>query len=246
MNLYDYSVELDLRLKSMQVEDSNIDLVAKADNLVDAVDAASSCFASIELFMSRMSSTSSPSVDVKSATAAVRAFRAGVSRHGPKAFQQQPAAKLVDAAKDQRKRSMGWAAAVWTSLIDEYQPLLDSAQPGRLIGDSVNRRTAERVATKIGMLRRQNPVTDEAKIVKDLCGGDVQASWRGHLSVLADELGRALDLLKEERDALTPEVQSVLRIASSADGFSLELLTADVLEKLLVSGVAGDLVVRRR
>lgn len=246
MNLYDHAGELDSKLKAMQFEDSNLALVAKADNFIDVIDQASFSLASVVSFKARTSITNSPPVDVKEVSAAVKAFRAGLSTHGPKAFQQQPAAKLIEVAKGHNVVSTRWATTQWKSLFDKYSPLIDDAKPGRLSGSSGHRRTAERLATKITMLQRQNPIVDESKVVTDLCDGDANASWRDRLGALADELGRALKVLEEERDALTPEVQNALKSASSEEGLSLEDLNADVLEKLHVAGVAGDLVVRRR
>ncbi|UPK63611.1 hypothetical protein MYP14_23425 [Rhodococcus pyridinivorans] len=246
MKLYDHSVELDLKLKAMQFEDSKIELVAKADNFVDILNEASACLASVVRLKARISTTSSPPVDGKSVSAAIRAFRAGLSTHGQKAFQQQPAAKLIEVAKDLRVRCNRWAATQWKSLIEEYVPLLDAAQSGQLSGSSVHRRRAERLATRIVMLQRQNPITDENKVVAELCGGDVDASWADELRALADQLRHELILLKKEHDALTPEVQTALRSASSEEGLSLEDLTADLLGMLHAAGVAGDLVVRRR
>lgn len=246
MNLYDNAVELDLKLKATQSADSNLELVAKAEDFVDAIDEASGCLASVVTFKSRNSITNSPPIDEKAVTAAVRAFRAGLSAHGPKAFQQQPAAKLIEVAKVHRAGSTRWVATQWKARFEPFQQLLEEAKPGRLTGSSAHRRSVERLERKMSLLQRQSPIADMDKIIEELCDGDVNASWRDHLDGLAEELRRALELLKEERDALTPEVQSALASASSDEGLSLEDLTADVLEKLHAAGVAGDLVVRRR
>ena len=75
-------------------------------------------------FRARLSITELPPIDVKATSSAISAFRAGYSRYGSKAFQQQPAAKLVDVAKDQTARSTRWATARWQGLFDVYQSLM--------------------------------------------------------------------------------------------------------------------------
>lgn len=96
------------------------------------------------------------------------------------------------------------------------------------------------------MLERQDPLVDLRKIEADLLQGDTVVGWRDRLRELAGELGDELDALQRERDALTPEVKQVLQSASSGDGFGLENLTPDILQKLTSAGVATELVVRRR
>lgn len=246
MNLYDRSVDVDLRLQSMRQQDSSLDLVAKADHMVEVLDEVSTTLDSLQIFRSVASITTSPSMDRKPVTAAIRAFRAGVSRHGPKAFQQQPAAKLIDAAKEYRSRCVRWSTSQWKSLFVDVRPMLEASEPGKLGGDSIHRRNAERLARRIGMLERQDPLVDLRKIEADLLQGDTVVGWRDRLRELAGELGDELDALQRERDALTPEVKQVLQSASSGDGFGLENLTPDILQKLTSAGVATELVVRRR
>lgn len=246
MSLYDQSVDLQLKLEATQAADSSLDLVAKADHFVDAIDGVSDYLTGVAKFRSRLSITDVPPIDAKATSAAVNAFRAGLSRYGPTAFQQQPAAKLVEVAKEQRARSMRWAAARWRGIFEVYQSLLEDAKPDRLLGGSMHRFTAEGRAAKMSMLQRQDPIADELKVIAALCEGDASASWLERLKQLADELTRALQAVKDERAALTPEVQEALESASSEDGLSLADVTPSLLEALQAAGVDDDLVVRRR
>lgn len=246
MSLYDQSVDLQLKLEATQSADSGLDLVTKANHFVDAIDGVSDYLTGVAKFKLRLSITDSPPIDVKATTAAISGFRAGLSRYGPKAFQQQPAAKLIEVAKDQRGRAVRWAGARWRGVFEVYQSLLEEAQPGRLLGTSTHRFSAERRATKLSMLQRQDPIADELKVITELCEGDASALWLERLKELGDELTRALQALKDERAALTPEVQKALETASSEDGLSMADVTPSLLEGLRAAGVDDDLVVRRR
>jgi hypothetical protein len=246
MRLYDQCVELQLKLEASQSADSSLELIAAANRFVEAIDGASDYLTGVAKFRSRLSITDLPPIDAKANSAAVSAFRAGLSRYGPRAFQQQPAAKLVEVAKEQRARSMRWATARWRGTFDAYQSLLEEAQSGQLLSGSKHRYTAEGRATKMSMLQRQDPVADELKVITELCEGDASTSWLERLKKLGDELTRALQAVKDERAALTPEVQKALESASSEDGLSLADVTPSLLAGLHAAGVDDDLVVRRR
>lgn len=246
MTLFDQAVDLQLRLEANQTAESTHDLVEKADNLANVLEGVITYLDGVLAFRERLSLDDKPAVDVKASSTAVRQFRAGLSTHGAKAFQQQPAAKLVDVAKDQRTRASRWVSARWKAQFDPSIALIDAVEAGLLVGGSPYRRTAERVARKMTMLMRQNPVSDESKVVAELCGGDPDLLWPDQIVSLADELSQAFEAMRRERDALTPAVQSALDEASSLDGFPLEDLTSDLLEQIRAAGMAGDMVVRRR
>jgi hypothetical protein len=246
MSLYDQSVELQLKLEATQSADSSLDLVATADRFVDAMDAATDYLSGTARFRARLSITELPPIDAKATSAAISAFRAGLSRYGLKAVQQQPATKLTSVAKDQTVRSTRWAAARWQGVFEVYQSLLEEAQCGRLLGGSTHRFAAEGRAAKMTHLQRQDPVAHEVTVITELCQGDASASWLERLRQLGDELARALQAVKDERAALTPEVQKALESASSEDGLSLADVSPTLLEGLRAAGVDDDLVVRRR
>lgn len=246
MSLYDQSVELQLRLEATQSADSSLDLIAAADRFVNAMDEVSAYLRGTARFRARVSITEFPAIDAKATSAAISAFRAGLSRYGLKAVQQQPAAKLTAVAKEQRARSTRWATARWRGVFEVYQPLLEEAQSGRLLGGSTHRYAAEGRAAKMALLQRQDPIADEDKVIAELCQGDATASWLERLHQLGHELAHALQAVKDERAALTPEVQQALESASSEDGLSLADVSPALLEGLRAAGVDGDLVVRRR
>jgi hypothetical protein len=141
---------------------------------------------------------------------------------------------------------MRWAAARWRGIFEVYQSLLEDAKPDRLLGGSTHRYKAEGRAAKLSMLQRQDPIADEPRVIAELCEGDASGSWLERLKELGDELTRALQALKDERAALTPEVQKALGSASSEDGLSLADVTPSLLAGLHAAGVDDDLVVRRR
>jgi hypothetical protein len=246
MSLYDQAIDLQLKLDTAQAIDSGLELVAKADNLVEALDNAAGYLTGIKRFQVHLGLTESPPVDGKAIATAITAFRAGLSRYGAKASQQQPAANLVKTAKDQRARAASWAVARWRNIFDAYQSLVDQVQSGQLLGGSTHRFTAERKATKLSMLARQDPVADEGKVIAELCDGDTNASWLQRVKLLGDELAGALQALDDERAALTPEVQKALDRATSDDGLPLAEVTAQLLDALHTAGVGDDLVVRRQ
>lgn len=246
MSLYDQSVELQLRLEATQSADSSLDLVAAADRFVDEMNEVSDYLSGTASFRSRLAIAELPPIDAKAAAAAISAFRAGLSRYGLKAIQQQPASKLTSVAKDQRARSSRWAVARWRSVFEVYQPLLEEAGPGRLHGGSSQRYTAEGRARTMTLLQRQDPVAEEVKIMAELCHGDPSASWLDRLQQLGHELAHALQAVKDERAALTPQVQKALESASAQAGLSLADVSPALFEALRAAGVDEDLVVRRR
>lgn len=246
MSLYDHAVDLQLKLEAAQSADSGLELVAKADHLVEALDTATGYLTGIARLQSRLSLNDPPPIDGKASAAAISAFRAGLSRYGPKALQQQPAAKLTDVARDQRARAVRWAGARWRGIFDTYQSLVERAQPGQLLGASKHRFTAERTARKLVMLARQDPISDEDTVIAELCDGNANASWLERVELLGDELSGALQSLEDERAALTPEVQKALDMATSDEGLPLAEVATSLLDALRAVGVDDDLVVRRR
>jgi hypothetical protein len=246
MSLYDQAVDLQLKLDAAQSADSGLELVTKADHVVEALDTATEYLAGISRLQSHLSLTERPPIDAKASAQAITAFRAGLSRYGPRAFQQQPAAKLIDIAKEQRARTARWALARWKAIFGQYQPLMDQAQPGQLLGASQHRFIAERKARKLTMLARQDPVADESTVIAELCDGDADASWPQCVNVLGEELAAALQSLQDEHTALTTEVQKALDAATTEAGLSLGEVTASLLDALRAAGVDDDLVVRRR
>lgn len=246
MSLYDKAVELQLQLETTQTADAGVELVTRADNFIDAIASATDYLNAIARFKKRMVIDDSPSVDVKAAAAAINAFRAGLSRYGVKAIQQKPAAKLMEVARNQRIQAVRWASARWREVFEEYEDSVDKARPGRLVGGSTHRIRAERQATKLDMLRRQDPILNEDNVIAALNVGVDDSTWLDRLTELHASLDSALRDLEAERAALTPEVREALETAASEDGLSLADVTNQLLDRLRAAGVDQDLVVRRR
>lgn len=246
MSMYDRAVELQLQLETTQTADSGVELVTRANNFIDVIATATDYLYGIVRFKKRLSIEGSPSVDAKAAAAAISAFRGGLSKYGLKAIQQKPASKLMEVARNQRAQATRWAAARWRGVFDEYEDSVDRARPGRLVGGSTHRISAERQATKLDMLRRQDPILNEDKVIAALNVGVDDASWLDRLNELHTDLNSALQALEAERAALTAEVREALETAASADGLSLADVTIQLLDQLRAAGVDEDLVVRRR
>lgn len=246
MSLYDKAIELQLQLETAQSADSSVELVSRADNFVDAITTATDYLNAITRLKTRMSIDDSPSIDAKAAAAAISAFRAGLAKYGVKAIQQKPAAKLMEVARDQRVQAARWAGARWRAAFDDYEDSVDKARPGRLVGGSTHRISAERQAIKLDMLRRQDPILNEDKVIAALDTGGGDVSWLDRLDELHVGLNSALQALEAERAALTPEVREALETASSEGGLSLAEVTTQLLDALHAAGVDEDLVVRRR
>src|SRR5258706_3265198 len=104
MNLYDRSVDLQLKIEAAQSADASIDLLSRAARLVADLDGASAYLDAAAKFGAGIQAADDPPVDAKAVSQAVSAFRGGLSRHGANALQHQPASALVDAAKEQQRK----------------------------------------------------------------------------------------------------------------------------------------------
>lgn len=245
MNLYNRCVDLQLKLEAAQSADASLELLARGNRLVEGLDQASEYLEGTAAFRSKANIADAPALDLKRATQAVGAFRAGLSRHGSAAFQHQPATTLIEVAKSQRDRAARWVSSRWKELFARYEPLLDRAQPERLVGNATHCVVAQARASKLRAVRGMDPVMAGDDLRTRLGGVDVTA-WIASIESLSADLRRALTALDEERAALTPEVRDALQRTSSEEGLPLSELGAELLAALRAAGVDGHLVVRRR
>jgi hypothetical protein len=245
MSLYDRCVDLQLKLEAAHAADASLELLARGARLVEALDRASEYLDGAAAFRSKASSSDLPTLDLKTATHAVGAFRAGLSRHSYAAFQHQPASTLAEVAKSQRDRATRWVSASWKALFARYEPLLDRVQAGQLVGSPTHRVVAQSRAATLRAARGLDPVIDGGELRRVLGGEDV-AAWAASIESVGTDLSCALEALDDERAALTPEVREALEAAASEGGLPLPELTADLLAALCAAEVGDHLVVRRR
>jgi hypothetical protein len=243
MSLYDRCVDLQVKLDAAQLADASLELLARGARLVEGLDGASEYLEGTAAFRSNANIADAPALDLKRATQAVGAFRAGLSRHSSAAFQHQPAATLIEVAKSQRDRAARWVGACWKNLFAEYEPLLDRVQTEHLVGSGTHRVVAR--ASKLQAARGADPVTAVGELRSRL-GGEEVAAWVASIESLGADLRRELAALDHERAALTDEVRDALQHAASEEGLPLSEISVDLLAALRAAGVDGHLVVRRR
>lgn len=244
MTVYDRSVDLQVRLEAAQAADASDELMSSGRHIVQALDRASDYLESVPAFRMNAGIGPTPDLDQKAAVHAVRAFRGGMSSHGPAAFQHQRAASLLDAAKAATDRMTRWVKARWTELFVDYQPLLDRERDGDLVGSSRQRMTAQIRAQKLRAAQLLDPISDREEL-KRVLGGPGIAAWLAGIHECGSELREAIRILDSERDALTPEVRRALDLAASDAGLPLADLSDGLLSGLRDAGVAVHLVVRR-
>lgn len=244
MNLYDRCIDASVRLEAASAADSNEDLLVRGRTLAMALDQAAETMEGADRLRTSLGIAEPAKVEVKSATQAVRAFRGGLSKHGPKGFQHQPASNLQSASRELSTRVSRWAGSLWKRQFESVQPLLDREERTHFVGGNSNKRTARSRAQALRAAQRVDPILEADKL-NELLGGSTVADWLTGLATKAGELSVALDALDAEHNALSPEVQDLLTQAASPDGFPLESIDAQLLEQLRAAGVLNDLVVRR-
>src|SRR4051794_10111796 len=146
MSLYDESVNLQVKLEAAQEADAGVELLVRGQRLVDTLEAATIYLERAAELPADLRSDSAPGIDEKAVTQAIGAFRGGLSRRGMVAFQHQPAATLVDVAKAQRDKCARWVGSRWRAVFTPYEPEIERAASGRLVGDLTQRVAAERRA----------------------------------------------------------------------------------------------------
>jgi hypothetical protein len=245
MTLYDRCVDLQLKLEAAREADAGVELLARGAALVEALDRASEYLIGAAAFRTSISTSDSPTLDLKAATQAVSAFRAGLSRHGFAAFQHQPAATLAEVARSQRDRAARWVASSWRLLFADYDVAMARSEAGRLVGSPAQRVVAQARGSTLRAARGLDPLENRAELQRMLGGEDVN-SWISAVQRVGAELISTVEALDAERAALTPEVRAALQRAGSEEGFPLTELTGDLLSALRAAGVDDQLVVRHQ
>lgn len=244
MTLYDRSVDLQVKLEAALSADVSDELLNKARHVANSLDRSSEYLERVAAFRASAGISATPDQDQKSAAQAVRAFRAGLSSHGPAALQHQPATSLVEIAKAERDRAARWVKARWKEVFVDYEALLERERGGNLVGSVSQRLTAQGRASKLRAAQVMDPISEADQLSSLLGGADVSA-WLTSIQERGAELREALRALDEAQDALTPDVRDALRRAASTVGLPLPELTEDLLSRLRDAGVDGHLVIRR-
>lgn len=244
MSLFDRAVDLQLKLEVARTADTGLDLLRRAQRLLEALSDSADYLEGATRFRLEMKISDRPPIDVKAVTQAVSLFRAGISRHGSAAFQHQPASTLSEAAKTQRDRCSKWLASRWLQEFAPYEAAMDRAASESLSGSGSRAVVAIGRESKLRALRSLDPIAQHGDISKALETNDVER-WRSAIGEVGGQLAAALEALDAEHAALTPEVRSILDRAASENGMPLDELTPELHAALRAAGVDGRLVVRR-
>lgn len=245
MTLYDQCVDLQVKLEAAHAADAGLELLARGQRLVDALEKARTYLVRTAQLPAALRSGSSPALDDKTVTQAIGAFRGGLTRHGVGAFQHQPAATLVDVAKAQRDKCARWVATRWRGVFTPYEEDLERAASGRLVGELSQRLAAQRRASTLRTARGYDPIEQRGDLER-LLGGQKVEDWLHTISTIGDELHAALARLDAARNAMTPEVRDALHRAASEDGLPFSDLTPELVAAIRAAGVDDQLVVRHQ
>lgn len=245
MTLYDQCVDLQVKLEAAHAADAGLELLARGQRLVEALEAARNYLAQAAQLPAELRSGSSPALDDKSVNQAIGAFRGGLSRHGVVAFQHQPAATLVDVAKAHRDKCARWVDARWRGVFTPYEEDVERAGGGRLVGELSQRLSAQRRASTLRTARGYDPIEHRGDLER-LLGGQGIKDWLRAIRTLGDELHAALARLDAARNAMTPEVRDALHRATSEGGLAFSDLTTELLAAIRAAGVDDQLVVRHQ
>lgn len=246
MSLFDDAVDLQLKLDAAQTADASHDSIAKAQELVNALESTTAYLRAVDDFRRAVGVAEAVPVEVKAITAAVNAFRGGVSQRGAAAFQQQYAVSLVSTAKSQRDRVSKWIKARWSDLFTPYESAIQEAETAREAGRGSYARTAQMRASTLKAVRGLDPVVDAEQVKQSLGVTSPADQWKGAIADVAAQLESALASLASERDALTPEVRHALERAATSDGLPLDEVTDELRTALRQANVEHLLVVRRQ
>ncbi len=243
MSLFDKAVNLKVKLEAAQEADSNAELVTRGSRIAETLDSASEFFTQVATLRSAAQATNGPNLDIAAITQAIGAFRGGLARSGPFAFQYQAATNLTNVATKQRERAEKWVTAVWRDVFAPYGELLErAAQP--LMGNALQVTKARGRAQTLQTAMKHDPIK-EADVLRRTLGGSGVVDWLLRASEIADELAQALDALDSERETLSHAVKEALRIAGEG-GLPLSELSDELLRELRNARLDQHLVVRNK
>ena len=244
MTLFETADRLHLRLDAASAADEEDALLSRGRTLRDAIVAATEHYEAAQSFRVTIGLTDAPPLDTKAIRQATGYFRGTLSKNGSKAFQQRPAATLVEVLNAQTRRVDHWIKSTWRDNFAGARALLERVDSGDLHGSVLARTKAQNRASKIEYVLSLNPVEDRATLEAylDAVGLDVCIE---RVNGLIEELRTAIAAIDCEQAAMPQEVNDAFERAASEDGLPLSEVTPELMAALRSAGVLDDLVVRR-
>lgn len=244
MTLYETATELRVRLETANEADAGDELLTRGKGLRGELAAAVRHFQAVKEYRQDMGRDDAPKIDVKRLRQAIGGFRGALSKSGPRAFQQQSAATLLDVVETESKMIDRWVASTWRDQFTRAQISLARVESGELHGSIGLRTTAKSRAATITALRNTDPIHGRTDLEQRLEVSGLTACLE-RIGQMIGQLEEAISEIDREHQAMTPEVQQILNRAASARGVPLGEITPQQLAALQAAGVIDDLVVRR-
>jgi hypothetical protein len=244
MTLYDTATELRVRLEAASEADAGDELLTRGKGVRDQLAAAVRHLDAVKQYREDMGRSDRPAIDVKRLRQAIGGFRGALSKSGPRAFQQQTAATLLDAVENEIKKIDRWVTSTWRDQFVRAQASLARVESGELHGSITLRTTAKSRAAAISALRNADPIRGLADLEHRLEVSGIRACVE-RIGQLIGELEKAIADIDGEHQAMSPEVRQLLNRAASSGGLPLSDITPQQLAALHAAGVIDDLVVRK-
>ena len=243
MTLFKSATELQIRLKAVQTADAEDQLLSRGLTVRTDLVSAAEYFEAAQSYRAVTGRTDVP-LNATAIRRAIGNFRGALTNSGPKAFQQQSAVTLRNVLTAQTKRVERWVNSTWRANFAEDEDLLRRAESGDLYGSPAEQAEARGRASTIRAIQKLDPVREREVIEKRLNAKGLDACL-SNAKQLIDNLGAVIAVIEKKREAMTPQVQEVLRRAASSDGLPLRQVI-HLLVELESSGMLDSLVVRRR
>lgn len=244
MTLFDTANELRLRLDAASTADAEDDLLSRARIVRGDITSAADHLEAVQSYRVALDRTDALPLNTKAIRQAIGRLRGALSKSGPKALQQRPAASLQDVLIDQARRVDRWVRSTWRENSATAEPLLERANSADLYGATTDRVRARNRARTIEDVRSMDPIRERSAMEARLKATGLNACIR-QVNRLIEELRAAIDAVDLEQAAMAPEVRAAIQRATSVDGLPLSEVTPELMAVLRSAGVLDDLVVRR-
>lgn len=244
MTLFETATELHIRLRSASEADAQDELMSRGRTVGGDIVSAAEHLEAVQSYRVIIGRTDAPMLDMRAIRQAIGRFRGALSKSGPKALQQQSAATLQDVVNAQAKRADRWVKSTWREKFAAAEELLTRVTSGELHGSISARAKARNRASRIEQVLNLNPVKDRAALEVHLNAVGLDACIE-QVNELIEELRETIVAIERDQAEMAPEVQTVIRRATSADGLPLSEVTPELMAALRSAGVLDDLVVRR-
>lgn len=244
MTLIDTATELLVRLEAASEDDAGDELLSRGLVVRQQLSAASDHFEAVNAYRHAIGGSHQPTIDGKEVRQAIGRFRGALSKSGPRAFQQQSAATLLEVAEAEIKRVDRWVRSAWRDRFSAANEFIERVEAGELHGSLSDLTRAKSRAQRLKAVIKTDPIRDRAEL-EDLLKVEGLANCLSRADESIEELKAAIEAIDLEEAAMPPGVREVLRRSASDEGLPLQELTPELLAALESAGVIGDLAVRR-